>query len=197
GPRRSGRLNRTRLHYAPRVLPKALTSFAVASLVVACLPSCALIVDIHPRSAAVDACADCSNRSCGDEITACRADPECNVWFDCDRTCDVADVDCRAHCAAAAPPSTSNILVAVQQCESVSCGADCGAKCGGTPFLTAESSAAACSACITQKCCSESQACASVGDCWSIRACLRESGGPDRAISCVDAQHPTGSKVSH
>src|SRR5262249_2553143 len=84
---------------------------------------------------------------------------------------------------------------AVQSCRGGSCPSDCGISCGGIPVPTPDTSAASCNACITQKCCNQSQACSGNGECWSVVACLRRSGGPDNDTARAQAAHPAGAAM--
>lgn len=168
----------------------------VCLAVFACLPSCSAIVGIHTRTAALVGCAACVDSACEYELGVCKSVQSCATWIECDRACDVDDVACRAGCAGGVEPAASSAIVAVQHCQTDKCTSDCDVKCGGTPVLAPEASAVSCDGCVQTKCCGESQTCAQIGDCWDVRACLRQSGGPDAALACAGPAHQTGGKPS-
>lgn len=142
---------------------------------------------------AANACGQCTEKKCCDEIAACRDDAACARVFGCIGACALGDADCRSGCFTEFSPE----IAALAACQSRDCELPCGIACGG---LAASSNAlmpasAACAQCLTKGCCAEVSACWRSEGCLGISACYRRCNPFDRACDedCFEAFADAGS----
>jgi hypothetical protein len=136
---------------------------------------------MHPSQA----CADCMDQSCCDELTACKGDPACELEFDCQFKCGDNGA-CRARCNQFY--NRGEPIIAVGACRERSCSAECGLSCGGFAYAVP-----GCDDCVRSNCCAAAKACAANDNCQKLDLCRSNClpGSTNCPPSC-DSQFASG-----
>lgn len=115
------------------------------------------------RSPPPSDCAVCSIKSCTEEVTVCKAHPDCTKRTECLESCPPGDANCRVDCSVG--QRLTDAMIELDICRSRECMKECD-SCGSSIF---DSLGAACSNCIMNT----SDSCAVTSECAKDAKCSR------------------------
>jgi len=138
------------------------------------------------------ACEACVAQDCCSEELSCSNSQDCLNFAQCLQVCSPDDPTCRPDCQSQEPVGAS-VYGSLEGCMQTSCGTSCSSADGGAGCGQLGLQNAACTDCISRKCCSQSLACANDPDCVTIDRCAEVCQLSDTACrtSCENLG-PTG-----